>query len=126
MHSMELPSDFCNQILKLDPSMRYAGVLDRSEKIIMEAHRKDAQPLLPEDVREISLRHAAQRMRERTLLRPYIGKPIYFVGVYEKIIRATIPLSGRYYLLALSMEVNAEHEKVIKKVLSFIKDRLKE
>jgi hypothetical protein len=123
---MELLSDFCNQILKLDPSIRYAGVLDRSEKIIMEAHRKDAQPLLPEDVREISLRHAAQRMRERTLLRPYIGKPIYFVGVYEKIIRATIPLSGRYYLLALSMEVNAEHEKVIKKVLSFIKDRLKE
>ncbi len=126
MHSMELLNDFCNQILKLDPSIRYAGILDRSEKIIMEAHREDIKPLLPEDVREISLKHAAQRMRERTLLRPYIGKPIYFVGVYEKIIRATIPLSGKYYLLALSMEVNAEHEKVIKKVLSFIKDRLKE
>lgn len=123
---MELPNDFCEQVLKLDSSIRYAGVLDRSERIIMEKHRESTQSLLPEDVREISLKHAAQRMRERTLLRPYIGKPIYFVGVYEKIIRATIPLSGKYYLLALSMEPGIEHEKVIKKVLSFINNTLKE
>ncbi len=123
---MELPDDFCEQILRLDSSIRYAGILDRSERIVMQAHRANTQSLLPDDVREISLKHAAQRMRERTLLRPYIGKPIYFVGVYEKITRATIPLSGKYYLLALSMDPGIDHEKVIEKILPIIKDRLKE
>ncbi|RMF28859.1 MAG: hypothetical protein D6752_06930 [Candidatus Nitrosothermus koennekii] len=123
-----LPNDLCKQILALDPSIRYAGILDRSEKIIMQEHREDVQSLLPNDVREISLKHAAQRMRERTLLRPYIGKPLYFIGVYEKIVRATIPLSGKYYLLALSMNPDAEYDKIIReKILPFLeKNNLKE
>ena len=119
----ELRDDFCEQILALDNSIRYAGVLDRSERIVMQAHRKGKEPLLPPDVAEISLRHAAERMRERILLRPYIGSPLYVVAVYEKVTRVTIPLEGKYYLLALSLDTDSEHEKIVKdKIMPFLKE----
>ncbi len=117
----KLPDEFCKEILRLDPSIRYAAILDRSDNKIMEAMRDDISPLLPPDVARISLMHAAERMRERILLRPYIGRPIYFVGIYEKIKRLTIPLQGKYYLLAISMDVNADHDKIVReKIMPFL------
>ncbi|MEM4238025.1 MAG: hypothetical protein QW050_03440 [Candidatus Nitrosocaldaceae archaeon] len=48
----DLPNDFCEKILALDDSIRFAAIMDRSEQIIMQATRKNIQLLLPKDVRE--------------------------------------------------------------------------
>ncbi|MEM2855901.1 MAG: hypothetical protein QW416_02205 [Candidatus Nitrosocaldaceae archaeon] len=117
----DLPNDFCEKILALDDSIRFAAIMDRSEQIIMQATRKNIQLLLPKDVREFSLKTAAERMRARILLRPYIGKPLYSITVYQKITRVTIPLEGKYYILAVSMDNNAKYESILKyKLLPFL------
>jgi hypothetical protein len=116
-----VPSDLCREVLALDKSVRYAGIADRSDKIVSEEYRKGMHPLISKEVAEFSVMHAAERMRGRILLRPYLGKPIYSFTLYEKVKRATIPLEGENFILMVSFDVEANHEGLIlRKVLPLL------
>jgi hypothetical protein len=110
-----VPIDLCKEVLALDKSIRYAGIADRSDKIVSEEYRKGMHPLISKEVAEFSVMHAAERMRGRILLRPYLGRPIYSFTLYEKVKRSTIPLEGDNFILMVSFDVEADHEKLILK-----------
>ena len=112
MEKSELPKDFCRQILDVDESIRFAGVSDSGGKTIMKEYRKGVIPLLSKQEEESSLMQAAIRMAARKVFEPKMGKTIYAFALYEKVKRATIPLSNDLILM-VSFDIEADHEPII-------------
>ena len=112
MDKPQLPKDFCKQILDLDTSIRFAGVSYTLGKSIMKEYRRGVVPLLSKQEEESSLVQAAIRMAARKVFEPKMGKTIYAFALYEKVKRATIPLSNDLILM-VSFDIEADHEPII-------------
>ena len=105
---------FCNKVVKLDKTIRFAGLANKKGKILAEVYREGVTPLLTKKESELSALQSIIRMSTRRTLEGKIGKTIYAFALYEKIKRATIPLSNYSdYILMVSFDKDAEHEIII-------------
>jgi hypothetical protein len=94
--------DICNQILKIDISIRFAGFANNMGTITAVQHREaltleeigKEQSLLTKDELEISAIESVLRMATRKDMMSKLGKPIYSFTLYEKVKRATILLEN--------------------------------
>jgi hypothetical protein len=84
----------CDQILKMDRSIRFAGIANKMGKTITTAYRKKSDHLLTEDESDLSTIESVLRMTTRGDLQSKLGKPIYSFTLYEKVKRATILLDN--------------------------------
>jgi hypothetical protein len=108
--------NLCDQILKTDNSIRFAGIANKMGKTIKVAYRKGSDHLLTPDESDLSMIESVLRMTTRGDLQPKLGKPIYSFTLYEKVKRATIPLANEEYpVLMVSFDIEADHESLIKK-----------
>jgi hypothetical protein len=114
--------DFCNQILDLDETIRFAGIADMQGKIATQSYREGMTPLLTKEESELSALQSIIRMGTRQTLEEKIGKTIYAFALYEKIKRATIPIyDNSDSILMVSFDKEAEHETIIlKKILPLL------
>ena len=117
---MQLPDNFCKQILELDKTIRFVGIADISTELVMSEYRKGVTPLLPGKESEMSLFQSVMRMESREGEEEKLGKTIYAFTVYEKVKRATIPLHDNYKLM-ISFDISADHESIISKILQICK-----
>jgi len=105
---------FCNEILKIDDKIRFAGIYDEGE-----FHYKMREGLnsyhTPEET-ENSLAQAEYRWASRKKDAPKIGEPVYAMAKYGKVYRITIPV-GKAGLLIVTTELNANVEEIVEKVL---------
>ena len=119
---VKVPKDFCKQILTFDKSMRYAGVADKFGKVIMAEYRKGYTPLLSKQESVLSAMRSVIIMGTRKIMQPTLGKIVYAFTLYEKVKRATIPLTNNFVLM-VSFDIEADHESIIlKKILPFIQN----
>jgi hypothetical protein len=70
-------NDLCDLILKMDRSIRFAGIANKMGKTITTAYRKRSDPLLTEDESDLSTIESVLRMRtgvtcNRSLVNPFI------------------------------------------------------
>jgi hypothetical protein len=94
--------EICNQILEIDPSIRFAGFANNMGTVIAAQHRKalmsvekeKEQSLLTKDELELSAIESVLRMVTRKDMIPKLGKPIYSFTLYEKVRRATLLLEN--------------------------------
>lgn len=113
--------NLCRQVLKLDPSIRFAGISKLDGKIIAAEYREGLKPLLSINESEMSMIQSVIRMNIRRTLEEKLGKIMYSTTTYEKVKRATIPLFNnnkeidRYdsYLM-----VSFEKESVVESVIN--------
>ena len=63
---------------------------------------------------------ALARWGLRNALSSKVGKGKYAMAAYEKVKRITIPLHDNSHLLLVTTEVDADHDKIIDKVLKSI------
>jgi hypothetical protein len=110
----------CNDILELDQNIRFAGVSDDTGEIRFGGQRQGITNLLSSEETKRSNLQALARWSLRNSLAPKIGKGRYAMAEYERIKRITFPLED-YHLLLITTEVNADHGKIINKVLDMIK-----
>lgn len=110
----------CKDILELDQNIRFAGVSDDTGDIRFGGQRQGITNLLSSEETKRSNLQALARWSLRNSLAPKIGKGRYAMAEYEKIKRITFPLED-YHLLLITTEVNADHGKIISKVLDMIK-----
>jgi hypothetical protein len=116
---------FCDQILSLDKSIRYAAVVDHLGTLLSFSHRQGLVPLsLPEETAEYTKR-AVLRTGEIES-GPKVGKLQYVIGKYENLIRVTIPIVtkqfNKYYLM-LSMDIGPDPIQIIEnQVKSYISE----
>ena len=119
--------NLCDQILKIDGSIRFAGIANKMGKTIKVSYRKGSDHLLTPDESDLSTIESVLRMTTRGDLQSKLGKPIYSFTLYEKVKRATILLDNdEYPVLMVSFDIEAEHESLIKnKLLPLLKRWIK-
>ena len=110
----------CKEILDLDPKIRYVGVCDDTGGTKYGGQREGVKNLLsPEETKKSNLQ-ALARWSLRNTLSSKVGKGRYAMAEYEKVKRITIPLEDNSHLLLITTEVNADHDRIINKVLRLV------
>lgn len=112
--------NICEILLRVDPSIRYVEILD-DEKIIFRK-RTGLYSLLNTSENVKSATHALMRWQSRRVFAKKFGMPLYAMAEYKLIKRVTMQLKGNVILL-VSMDKDAPHDKIIRKLLK-IKEKL--
>ena len=106
--------EICEVLLKVDPSIRYVGILD-GEKITFRK-RTGLYSLLNTSENIKSATHALMRWQSRRVFAAKFGMPLYAMAEYKLVKRITMQLKGNTLLL-VSTDKDAPHDKIIKKLL---------
>ena len=105
----------CDEILELNEKIRYAAVYDYGE--LHDKIRPGVTSHLTREETETSLSQAIYRWSTRKKTADKIGTPIFALAKYEKIYRITIPIGGAGLIL-ISIELNADVNKIVEKILT--------
>jgi hypothetical protein len=112
---------FSRQILNLHGSIRWVGVANKFGVLINVEQRQDLQPLLSEEENEEYASATITRHKTRMQFEPKIGKLIYAAARYQKLNRATIPISEDYYLLvSLDVELKNFDQLIMEKIIPIV------
>ncbi len=95
----ELLNSVCEDILAKHHSIRWTGVVNRNGVILTQKAREGVKLLLSEEENEEYAASAVARQKTRGKFEPKIGKMVYAYGRYERLHRATLPISENFYLL---------------------------
>jgi hypothetical protein len=109
--------DLCNQVLRIDRSIRYVGVADHLGTLIATAYRPGLVPL---SSREETEKYTVQAIQRTGAIHggPKVGRLQYVIGKYENLVRATIPVTSdrqdKFYLM-LSFDLGSNAVSIIEK-----------
>jgi len=84
--------EFCKDIVARDLSIRFAGVANQMGNLIESEYREGLKPLMNRQETEHYTMQTVFRASTRETFENKIGKQQYAIAVYEKLIRATIPI----------------------------------
>ncbi|HUG96744.1 MAG TPA: hypothetical protein VMJ94_04325 [Nitrososphaera sp.] len=119
--------EFCNKVIALDKSVRFAAIADEDGKLVATSERKDLKPLMTPEERAQYAITAATRQYTRLRWEYLLGKINYATSHYAKLVRATIPIADENsrlsYVLLLSFDVDAEnvHDVIMKKIIPLVR-----
>lgn len=119
--------DFCDKVIALDRSIRFAAIADEDGKLMATSERKGLKPLLTPEERAQYAITAATRQYTRLRWEYLLGKINYATSHYAKLIRATIPIADENsrlsYVLLLSFDVETEnvHDVIMKKIIPLVR-----
>lgn len=124
MIEYDLLYEFSNEILNLDPSVRWMGVANKYGVLLNAEHREGLEQLMTEEENEEYAALTVTRHKTRVKFQPKIGDLIYALGKYEKVIRVTIRINEDFFLL-LTLDIDAKDydSLLIQKVIPLIKRR---
>jgi len=119
MEKEQILRDFCRQILELDKTIGFVGIVDNIGILAIGEYRNGLNELLSKDELELSILQETVRMASGKGTETNLGKLVYTFSLYEKVKRATIPLSNpKDHMLVVLFDTKAEHESIIlKKIL---------
>jgi len=118
--------EFCDKVIVLDKSIRFAAIADEDGKLVATSERKGLRPLLTPEERAQYAITAATRQYTRLRWEYLLGKINYATSHYAKLVRATIPIADENsrlsYVLLLSFDVNAVnvHDVITKKIIPLV------
>ncbi|MGA7370822.1 MAG: DUF6659 family protein [Nitrososphaeraceae archaeon] len=107
---------FCDEILRSDPEVRFAGIVDGNGEIRYGGGRPGITRLLTSEETKRSVLQAIDRWKLRNDLADRIGKGRYSIAEYEKLKRITVPIDETHLLL-VSTEPSAAHGEIIENIL---------
>lgn len=82
----------CKDVIAKDSSIRFAGIANQMGNLIEAAYRESLQPLMDRQETEHYTIQTVLRASTRETFKSKIGKQRYAIAVYEKLIRATVPI----------------------------------
>ena len=109
----------CQEILEFDSNIRFVGISQNNGKFLAGAFNSNVEYLVDKEEYKMSLHYAHQRWDTRKTLAHKIGKPLYAFAEYEKIKQIGFPLNNTDLLL-LSLDPDADHQKIIK----FVREKM--
>lgn len=109
------------EILKISPSLRWIAIADSEGKILNLARREGLDPLMNREENQEYALNAITRHKSRLKFEDKLGKLVYSLGKYEKLVRIVTPINNKYYVL-LTIDVEEPHidsivkEQIIPKI----------
>jgi hypothetical protein len=120
--------EFCDKVITIDKSIRFAGIADGDGHLVAIAERKGLRPLLSPEERSQYAITAATRQYTRLRWEYMLGKINYAMSNYAKLVRATIPIADEnsrlFYVLLLSFDREAGqgvHEIIMEKIIPLVR-----
>ena len=120
--------EFCDKVISIDKSIRFAGIADGDGHLVAIAERKGLKPLLNPEERAQYAITAAARQYTRLRWEYMLGKINYAMSNYAKLVRATIPIADEnsrlFYVLLLSFDREAGqgvHEIIMEKIIPLVR-----
>ncbi|HJT47220.1 MAG TPA: hypothetical protein VJ729_03475 [Nitrososphaeraceae archaeon] len=123
----QLFGEFCDQLIKLHSSVRFVGIADDTGSLISISERKGLKPLLNHKETEQYAITAATRQYTRLRWQYSLGKVDYTCSVYEKLIRANIPITDSKnrlaFVILLTFDIGTDnfHQLMTKKIIPLIR-----
>ena len=142
---------FCKGIVAKDSSIRFAGIANQMGNLIEAVYREGLQPLMDKQETEHYTIQTVLRASTRGTFENKIGKQRYAIAVYEKLVRATVPIlmtghhdnkdekqkkqqkkeqqdfKGFYLLISFDLGsdvISIVENKILPRVEQFVKDSL--
>jgi len=109
----------CSDVLKLDPKIRFTGVLDSKGDLLAEKSREDANLLNP-DEGKMSIHYTYDVWTRFQNLNYKFGKEKSSITEYEEVTLIRVHLNGNLFLL--STDPDADDPSILSKVKSTIKE----
>lgn len=112
--------DLCKKVLAIDPSVRFAGVINMMGKLMAGGMRQGVKPL--ESIKDMDRLYVelALRTAMRREFDSEFGRTIYSFSERERIKMATFPLAGDAFLL-ISMDKAKPHDRIISRILELVR-----
>lgn len=108
-----------SDVLKVDPSIRYAAIQNNAGRIITGGFRENIAPILNDEELQMMHHYASQRWQTRKNIEHKLGSAKYAMAEYDKIKRISFPIDEKH-LLMVTTELNTDHTNVISKILELI------
>jgi hypothetical protein len=115
LHRQLSPLDACNHVLSLDDSIRFVGRI-KDRKVIAFARHPAKKPLLDSELGNLAHYHASVKASMEEMFDGALGKTNWMITAKEKVKLITMFLDDG--LLIFSIEVDANHDEIIKKIQS--------
>ena len=119
--------EFCDKVRTVDSSIRFIGIADGHGKLLATSERKGLKPLLnAEETAQYAIT-AATRQYTRIRWQPLLGKIDYTCSHYDKLLRATIPITDKNnhlcYIIIFTFDVEANnfHQIIMKKIIPMVR-----
>ena len=109
------------EILKISSSIRWIAISDSEGKILNITKREGLDPLMNREENLEYTLNAIARHKSRVKFEDKLGKLVYSLGKYEKLVRIVTPINNKYYVL-LTIDVEEPHidsimrEQIIPKI----------
>jgi hypothetical protein len=109
------------EILKMSLTLRWIAIADSEGNLLNITRREGLEPLMTREENQDYTLNAITRHRSRLKFQDKLGKLVYSLGRYEKLIRIVTPINNKYYVL-LTIDVEEPHidsimtEQIIPKI----------
>ena len=109
----EFLEQFCESVLSDAPSLRWAGIANHNGVILSQKTRSSTTLLLSHEENEEYATNAIARQKTRGKFESQIGRLTYAFGRYQKLLRATIPINAKLFLLVTFDPSEHEFDSII-------------
>ena len=109
------------EILKINSSLRWIAIADSNGTLLNIARRDGLKPLMTRQENQEYTLNAISRHKSRLKFEDKLGRLVYSLGKYEKLVRIVTPINNKYYIL-LTVDVEEPHidslmrEQIIPKI----------
>ncbi len=121
-HYVYLIVDFENlffDVLNVDSGICYTAIQNNACMIITGGFRENIASILNNEDIQIMHHNTSQRWQTRKNIEHKIGPAKYALSEYNEIKRISFPIDEKR-LLMVTTEINADHNKIISKILELI------
>ncbi|MGA8738247.1 MAG: hypothetical protein WB501_04400 [Nitrososphaeraceae archaeon] len=109
------------EILKINSSLRWIAIANSNGTLLNIERRDGLEPLMTRQENQEYTLNAIARHKSRLKFEDKLGRLVYSLGKYEKLVRIVTPINNKYYVL-LTVDVEEPHidslmrEQIIPKI----------
>lgn len=113
------------EILKINSSLRWIAVANSNGTLLNIARRDGLEPLMTRQENQEYTLNAIARHKSRLKFEDKLGRLVYSLGKYEKLVRIVTPINNKYYVL-LTVDVEEPHidSLMTEQIIPKIKDNI--
>lgn len=97
------------ELLKINSSLRWIAIADSNGTLLNIARRDGLEPLMTRQENQEYTLNAITRHKSRMKFEDKLGRLVYSLGKYEKLVRIVTPINNKYYVL---LTVDVEEPRI--------------